>query len=53
MRLVDHGTGQKTRLFPKSLGDEWLERVKNLLSDSNEWVRLRAATALLTATTRK
>lgn len=35
------------------LGDEWLDRVKSLLSDSNEWVRLRAATALLTATTRK
>jgi HEAT repeat protein len=41
--------GEAASLAPR-LGEDWLERVKPLLNDPSEWVRLRAAKALLGAT---
>ena len=44
--------GEAASIAPR-LGDEWIDRVKALLNDPNEWVRLRAAAAVLKATPRK
>jgi hypothetical protein len=40
--------GEAASLAPR-LGDEWLDRVQALLDDPSEWVRLRAAAAVVKA----